>query len=158
MYDAPVFLERIMFLPDINHLIRYENNKVISRYNQDFPHAKMRADDALTELMKFVWLCCKHKSDRNDNPENNVLNFSCMIHPEMVDIDNMWHTFLLFTKDYHQFCNDYLDGNFFHHEPVIDTDNPMSDETYEQELTRYLSYIYDNLGEDTLMTWFGQCL
>src|SRR5690349_17557159 len=31
-------------------------------------------------------------------------------------IDLMWHTFLLFTKDYRRFCTDYL-GRFIEHEP-----------------------------------------
>jgi hypothetical protein len=31
-------------------------------------------------------------------------------------IDSMWHTFLLFTKDYRTFCIDYL-GKFIEHEP-----------------------------------------
>lgn len=73
----------------------------------------------------------------------------------MSDMDNMWHTFLLFTKDYYEFCSNHLGGVFFHHEPIINNDNTL-DENYEQELTLYLSYIYDNLGEDTLMKWFGQ--
>lgn len=74
----------------------------------------------------------------------------------MCDIDNMWHTFLLFTKDYHEFCSNYLGGVFFHHEPIVDMNDNHLDERYEQELTLYLSYIYDNLGEDTLMRWFEQ--
>jgi hypothetical protein len=31
-------------------------------------------------------------------------------------IDRMWHSFLLFTKDYNAFCEQYL-GRFIHHEP-----------------------------------------
>ncbi|HEY9405378.1 MAG TPA: hypothetical protein VIQ24_22195 [Pyrinomonadaceae bacterium] len=31
-------------------------------------------------------------------------------------IDRMWHTFLLFTKDYKTFCEVYL-GMFINHEP-----------------------------------------
>jgi len=34
-------------------------------------------------------------------------------------IDAMWHTFLLFTKDYRQFCDAYL-GRFIEHEPFED--------------------------------------
>ncbi|MFC3909139.1 hypothetical protein ACFORL_08630 [Legionella dresdenensis] len=118
----------------------------------------MQAEDALAELMKFVWLCFKHKFEINNNPDNKSLNFSCVMHSEMVDIDNMWHTFLLFTRDYHDFCNEYLNGNFFHHDPITDTNDSRFDENYEQELTLYLSYIYDSLGEDTLIKWFGQYL
>lgn len=34
-------------------------------------------------------------------------------------IDAIWHTFLLFTKDYRGFCMDYL-GRFVEHEPFED--------------------------------------
>ncbi|CAM3030912.1 Uncharacterized conserved protein [Legionella steigerwaltii] len=144
-----------MYLPDLNQLVHYKNDKIISRYDKDYPSATMQAEDALEELMKFIWLCMKQKSEKYSNPGNDFLNFSCVIHPEMVDIDNMWHTFLLFTKDYHAFCSEYLGGIFFHHEPIINENDHVSDENYEQELTLYLSYIYDNLGEDTLRKWFG---
>ncbi|HHF7375673.1 glycine-rich domain-containing protein [Legionella bozemanae] len=145
-----------MYCPNLNELIHYKNNKIISRYNKDYPHAIMHAEDALRELMKFIWLCLKHKSDKKNNPENELLNFTCTIHPEMRDIDSMWHTFLLFTRDYHEFCSNYLGGLFFHHEPIVDMNDNHLDECYEHELTLYLSYIYDNLGENTLMKWFGQ--
>ncbi|KTC76040.1 hypothetical protein Lbir_0109 [Legionella birminghamensis] len=144
-----------MYLPDLNDLKCYKNARIISRYNTDYPDAKMQAEEALSELMKFIWLCMKHKSDKKANPNNDSLNFSCLIHSEMAEIDNMWHTFLLFTKDYQHFCQTYLGGIFFHHEPVADTENNTPNDDYEQELTRYLSYIYDNLGEETVLKWFA---
>ena len=36
----------------------------------------------------------------------------------------MWHTFLLFTKDYRNFCNDYL-GRMLDHQP-FETPNPAA--------------------------------
>lgn len=125
---------------------------IIFRFQQDYPNAHMQAEEALSELMKFIWLCHKHRADKKRRPKDKSLHFSCVLHSEMADIDNMWHTFLLFTKDYYQFCNDYLDGVFFHHEPILNT---VSDEKYEHELTLYLSYIYDHLGEETLLKWFN---
>lgn len=147
-----------MYLPDLQQLIHYKNHKLIARYDKDYPNAQMPAEDALGELMKFIWLCMKHKTEKKKQPLNQSLNFYCMIHPEMHDIDNMWHTFLLFTKDYQGFCNDYLGGIFFHHEPITDAQELELTENYEQELTLYLSYIYDNLGENTLIKWFGEHL
>ncbi|MBL7481529.1 hypothetical protein IZU94_16325 [Legionella sp. 27fs60] len=141
-------------IPDLNNLLNYKNDRLIARYNRDFPQSKMDADDALTELMKFIWLCHKHQSDRTDYPHQSSYNFNCVIHAEMDDIDNMWHTFLLFTRDYHRFCQDYLDGSFFHHEPMDNQDDVIL-EDYELELSRYLSYIYDHLGESTLIKWFN---
>ena len=33
-------------------------------------------------------------------------------------VDEAWHTFILFTKDYHKFCNEVF-GKYFHHMPSI---------------------------------------
>ena len=101
-----------------------------------------------------MWLCLKHYTDRTNNPDDKSLWFACTIHPEMEAIDDMWHTFLLFTEDYQKFCQYYLDGNFFHHVPLSDTEQKISKRKYQMELSRYLSYIYDHLGEETLMVWF----
>ncbi len=135
------------------------NPAVISRYYRDYPNAKMKGEEALEELMKFIWLCLKHKQDITLHPESKLLNFSCVIHSEMDDIDNMWHSFLIFTKDYHAFCDNYLRGHFFHHEPIVETDSSsLNDKRYEEELTLYLNYIYENLGENTLIKWFNSLL
>ena len=37
------------------------------------------------------------------------------------DVDNLWHTFILFTKEYADFCKTYI-HHFVHHVPEIDTD------------------------------------
>ncbi|MGQ3889994.1 hypothetical protein ACQUW5_13310 [Legionella sp. CNM-1927-20] len=142
-----------MYNPRLKLITAYKNDRITARYSKDYPNAKMHSKEALKELMKFIWLCLKHSSDREKDPNNPLLNFSCIIHPEMADIDNMWHTFILFTRDYLDFCNRYLGGIFFHHEPITSEDK--SDTNYEHELNLYLSYVYDNLGKSTLLKWFG---
>lgn len=142
--------------PNLSDLIKYQNSKIVSRYKRDYPNSKMQAEVAFKELMKFIWLCLKHRADIKKFPKNNELNFSCVIHAEMGDIDNMWHTFILFTRDYQEFCNIYLNGIFFHHDPIQETDNLISEESYKLELNRYLSYIFETLGEDTLKKWFSE--
>jgi len=140
--------------PDLKDLLDYRNHKIITRYNMDYPTAAMQAEEALHELMKFIWLCHKHKADKLLYPDDKNLDFSCVIHAEMADIDKMWHTFLLFTRDYHEFCDTCLNGNFFHHDPLIGENTPVSEEDYALELTRYLTYIHDHLGSETLIKWF----
>lgn len=139
--------------PNLHDLLNYKNTKLLSRYEKDFPYTKINAEEALQELMKYIWLCYKHKADKTIYPCNDSLEFTCVMHAEMKEIDNMWHTFLLFTRDYQQFCQDYLQGEFFHHDPIVETNN-MTEEKYEKELSLYLSYVYDNLGEKTLKKWF----
>lgn len=137
---------------NINDILVYKNQKVISRYKTDFPGSKLQPEEAFSELMKYIYLCHIHAINKTLHPENESLQFSCVMHTEMSDIDNMWHTFLIFTKDYQEFCQNYL-GSFFHHEPLSDENDVLND-NYEIELTRYLSFIHDNLGEETLITWF----
>ena len=36
------------------------------------------------------------------------------------DVDNLWHSFILFTKNYSDFCNTYS-KKFIHHVPKIDS-------------------------------------
>lgn len=139
----------------LNQLIQYQNKNLLARYKKDYPDSIMQPEEALIELMKFIWLCIKYKDDKKKFPDADFLDFTCVIHTEMRDIDNMWHTFLLFTQDYQAFCQTYLNGIFFHHHPFLNTGEDISKESYELELNRYLSYIGDNLGIDTLKKWFG---
>lgn len=139
----------------LHRLLEYENDNVLSRYQKEYPDTNMTAKEVFSELMKYIWLCHKHASDKKQYPENESLNFKCVMHIEMEDIDNMWHTFLLFTRDYQKFCNNYLNGNFFHHDPLPSKQQDVSKNKYEEELHRYLSYICENLGEETLVKWFA---
>jgi len=41
-------------------------------------------------------------------------------------LDEAWHTFILFTKDYATFCNDYV-GKFIHHMPSVGEGGYLND-------------------------------
>jgi hypothetical protein len=139
-------------LPNLNHLLEYKNISILQRYSKDYPNNKLSAEEALSELLKYFWLCQKHSGDKKISSADN-LDFICAIHPEMREIDEMWHTFLLFTKEYQQFGEKYF-GCFLHHIPNTEDDKPKLDD-FEIKLERYLSYVYDNLGEATLKKWFA---
>lgn len=134
-------------LPELKTLMSYKNQAVLDRYKKDFPNNILSGEESFTQLMKFMWLALKAQADGK--------TFTCAIHEEMLEIDHMWHTFILFTRDYQHFCEKYL-GNFFHHSPNTELESKLSDEEYETELTEYLSYIYDHLGEETVRVWFGE--
>lgn len=137
-----------------DEVVNYKNANVIARYQRDFEKSYIESEAIFQELMKYIWLCVKHNEERIQCPNNPALQFDCAIHEEMLDIDNMWHTFLLFTQDYYAFCNHYLQGKFFHHEPNLQKEI-IFPEKYENELNNYLSYICDHLGEKTLLNWFN---
>ncbi|KTD79221.1 hypothetical protein [Legionella waltersii] len=137
-------------ITDLHQSITYKNEKLFTRYERDYPNALLAAPVALKELIKFFWLSKKHQQDLLLKPYAKHLQFQCAIHQEMGDIDSMWHTFLLYSKEYQTFCLTHFDGQFIHHEPKEDSTSMVG----EIELTYYLEYIEQHLGLSTLKLWF----
>lgn len=138
----------------LEQLLQYQNPNILQRYAADFPHNQLSGPQALQELVKFFWLAEKHRREHRAEPANKALHFQCTIHPEMQEIDDMWHTFLLFTRDYSSFCRSYF-GRFIHHVPNVE-EKPVPKAQFKREFARFASYVYDHLGEETLIAWFEQ--
>ncbi len=140
----------------LEKLLQYKNSHLLKRYRNDYPDNQLSAEEALKELLKFLWLSDKRQQEVKRNPKNRSLQFACTVHTEMKEIDDMWHTFLLFTRDYMEFCFNYF-GHYLHHEPNTKRRKPI-DKKYKKALENYFSYIYDHLGEATLRKWFAATL
>lgn len=143
-----------MVVESLSELLKYQNENIIRRYEKDYFNNKFKGKEAFEELIKLFWIIQKHKEAKFLNPEKEELNFVCAMYPEMSEIDNMWHTFLLFTKDYMFFCEKYFQ-EYIHHIPNT-LDDEQTDEQFEADFTNYLSFIYDNLGEETVIKWFDR--
>lgn len=99
----------------IDEVLRYSNARVIERHLQDFQITQEAAARRFNGLKQFMLVAAIMPGRKVTSP----------------DIDAMWHTFLLFTKDYRQFCTDYL-GMFIEHEPFEDAAPWAYDNTREQ--------------------------
>lgn len=142
-------------LPELSRLLQYSNPGVLSRYHKDYPDNTMPAGVAMRELLKYMWLCQRHAMDRALHCNDESLYFTCVMHLEMREIDDMWHTFLLYTEEYHDFCNAYF-GTYIHHRPFSEIEKEALHNRQEHELYLYLSYIYDHLGDETVKLWFNE--
>lgn len=141
----------------LSEVLNYDNQLVIRRFKAVFPEKAEQADDLWVNMLKYLWLCKKHESDAKAFPHDPNLQFTCVMHQEMRDMDEMWHAFILITKDYADFCYRYF-GEFLHHVPNVREEIPQTAEEFEAELHLYLSYVYDNLGADTVRSWFASYL
>jgi len=83
-----------------DEILAYQNPLVIERYMRDYAASEPEAQRCFYTLKQFLAACATAKGDRVASKP----------------VDNMWHTFILFTKDYEKFCEDYL-GRFVHHAP-----------------------------------------
>lgn len=76
--------------------------------------------EAFTELKKFVALARTYRKPLAMTSER---------------IDSVWHQFILFTRQYHEFSNRFY-GNYFHHTPNIPS-QPMTYEPLENLIKLY---------------------
>lgn len=137
----------------IDEVLDYYNADVIEKFREEYYFDEREADKVFKEVLKWLWLAAQ------DESRHHV----AMYHPMNV-MDRMWHTFLSFTKDYSDFCTEYL-GRFIHHVPhtrasslraltaSLDGDDPLA--KIMGEIAEFQSIVYDKLGQDTLIRWFA---
>lgn len=118
-------------------ILEYSNTGVMKKYARDYELPLDVAAEHFTELMKFLFVCATYKG-----------SFS----PTQT-IDNVWHTFILFTKEYDSFCKEYF-GKFIHHNPDVDIN-----ESTKSENNRTYKLLYDivisEFGEPTSKAWYN---
>lgn len=131
-------------LPHLKSLLQYENEYVIKRYMHDFKKSKAYSKKTFKELLKFLWLARRAHSRKD--------RVACSMYEGMIDVDNMWHTFIIFTEDYTSFCKKYF-GEYLHHRPNNNSSRKATKKE-KDDLGEFLSYVYDNLGEETMLAWF----
>lgn len=85
----------------------FDFGKVTARYVRECGVSLEFAEETLRELKRWFTLCALH-------PEKTYATGG--------QVDEMWHTFILFTKDYAQFCQD-INGAFIHHSPEVVSDD-----------------------------------
>lgn len=98
----------------IDEILAYRNDSVLRRYEKDFQASPDQSERAFNSLKQFM-IVCRMKEGLKVTSE---------------PVDQFWHTFLLFTKDYRDFCDNYL-GMFVNHRPFEDPAPGFYEETKE---------------------------
>jgi hypothetical protein len=81
----------------------YRHPGLVARIMSEQGIGEEEATKQFDDLMIFLYVCGAHRDARPFFP------------PPL--IDEAWHTFLLFTKDYAEFCKKHF-GFFIHHSPI----------------------------------------
>lgn len=106
----------------VSRALSFPFDDILKRYSKDYDINLEIAKEHEKELKRFLALAA--------------------IHPQRIygmagDVDKLWHTFLLFTKQYLQFSEEVA-GRFLHHVPVGSKDDKEGDENaYLQMLSDY---------------------
>ncbi len=133
----------------LDQVLNNINERVLNKFRTLYDVSRVNALEIATEAHRWLWLNARLSQDR----DKQVIGIPrvLVIHHGMVIIDEYWHTFVLHTRDYEAFCRTQF-GLFIHHSPSSpDFQEPSRDETERQ-----LNYIWDVLGEETVVKWYEE--
>jgi len=135
----------------LDAVLSYRNPGVVARYLGEFGGGQSAAEELFGELMRWLYLCAR-------SGEPGAPGARLSMYPEILRIDDMWHIFVLHTRDYADFCARYF-GRFIHHDPEpIDRSREPREDEVRAELEGFLSFLYDELGDETVRRWFAERL
>ena len=132
-------------------VLAYTNDSVVDRFCSDYGIDVSEALRIFKDMLRWLWLNATHTVEL----ECGVVGVPewLGIRAEQMVIDEMWHIFLLYTDAYRSFCLSYF-GFMIGHAPNENSHQALSPEDLESYLTRYLTYVEKNLGQDTVVRWF----
>lgn len=146
-----------MKTPTLEEVLAYDNSDVVYRFHKAYGITREESADIFEQVKKWLWLA----NMRRQSGIETGLN----IDMSLVVIDEMWHNFVLFTKEYTAFCQRYF-GYYVHHAPTTEAEErghkdhlqslPRAErmEARKEQLRAQCEYIYDHLGKDTFVKWY----
>lgn len=140
----------------LRRAVNYRNDDVVFAFVDTYGLSFRAAGAIFRETKKFLWLLVTCQS-RGVNPP--------FITDHIAVIDEMWHTFVLFSADYRNYCFACY-GRHVDHEPTTRdvrrqaekanrADPSLVRRRWRREFRRELSLIYDELGAATVKLWFA---
>jgi hypothetical protein len=83
-------------------VLAYRFPPLVERIKKELKLSQEDAEELFKDMLMFLYLCGTNTTDGRYSP------------PKM--IDEAWHTFIIFTREYAQFCHENF-GHFLHHNP-----------------------------------------
>ena len=143
--------------PTLDEVLQYECPDAVYRFRKTYGITHEESADIFVQVKKWLWLAHQRRMAG--------LETGLSIDIPIVVIDEMWHNFVLFTKEYTAFCKHYF-GYYVHHAPTTEAEE-LEHRGHLQSLTRVdrmqarkdrmrsqYEYIYDHLGKDTFVKWY----
>ncbi len=147
-------------IKSLEEVLAYKNKNVNHRFCQIRPDAKEEVDLIFDDLKRFLWLVATLEERKQQGEKTPDISFSI----SMIIMDDMWHAFILWTKQYNDFCQNYL-GNFIHHPtemPIYEQNTTVKNLDESEAMNIFLegmiSVCLEELGEAVTERWFDYYL
>lgn len=118
----------------LQEILNYHNEEVVKRFCISHPqYALSDAQQIFHDLLAWLWV----------REQRAHMNKRTYLFGPLLILDEMWHCFILHTRDYHHFSMHYF-SQYLHHDP-----EPVGEEhqVTEQELSDFLADCFTYLDE-----------
>lgn len=124
---------RLKKIPSLSELLAYKNTRLLHYFCYHQRQISLEnAQQLLADLMSWLWLHAWRKSSSR----------ATWFFGPLLILDELWHAFILHTRDYHDFCLQFF-GEYVHH----DIEPPGAEHAISpEELADFLSDAIDHLG------------
>lgn len=144
-------------IPSLQELANYKNADVVERFSTMFGIDQTISEQVFEDMKTWLWLAAVAKKEYSEKP--------FMIDGALIILDEMWHNFVLFTKDYGDFCERFF-GNYLHHTPTTRS-NSGEEHKYMASLTQEELKVFmmnklrwqyeltmEKLGKEVFIRWY----
>ncbi|WP_058525637.1 hypothetical protein [Legionella erythra] len=132
-----------MKIPPLAAILAYQNSTVVRHFAYHHPAFDDKASQQLfNDLLAWLWL-----NAYRQQTERRTYLFG-----PLLPLDDMWHTFILHTRDYMDFCQAFF-KTYFHHDVEPPT---AAHQLSPEELADFLNDCYDHLGEAWVNRYFSE--
>lgn len=129
--------------PLLNELLTYQNESVVHYFCQQNPNFNIQQSKQLfQDLLGWMWLTAYRKKTQRHT----------FLFGPLIVLDSIWHTFILHTRNYQEFCETYFE-EFFHHD--VEPEG-LEHQLSEEELSEFLQDCFEFLGEDWVNRHFSE--
>lgn len=143
----------------LESVLAYNNRDIVARFNKIYGTSSQEGEQIFDDVKRWLWLA--------DQAMHREIKQGLVVDPSIAVIDEMWHNFVLFTKEYFEFCHQFF-GRYMHHAPFAESEKAELEKSYEgmDNAERKLfmmdkkrwqyEFVYDELGEETFIRWYKQ--
>ena len=142
----------------LEQALAYRNDQILHKFQERWNVSFEEADELFEETKKWLWLQVAARQLPKSPPIAMTVALAM--------VDEMLHTFILFTREYIQYCDENY-GVYLHHTPMTKKEKdaklawfksaPEQMLAHEAEfLSDMYAFTYDLLGEETVRRWYAE--
>ncbi|NMO16989.1 hypothetical protein HPC49_40340 [Pyxidicoccus fallax] len=145
-------------LCSLEQALAYRNDQILYKFQERWSVSFEEASELFEETKKWMWLQVAARLRPGSPPLAMTVALAM--------VDEMLHTFILFTREYIQYCDDNY-GVYLHHTPMTKKQKDAQLERFHEDpeamlaaeacfLSDMYSFTYELLGEETVVKWYSQ--